>query len=146
MVDAVVEFLGGGRERRRLAGLFVMGYPCPLVVRESRSSAMRLHNHQRSDVRSHSSMRQPLPLHLKPSCNRKNSLNAGSSFNSLSFLGEPCCLSDNAIDFLLFGDCDLGLERHIWASSPSICRSPLRILALSREEMLSKETDSRDSI
>lgn len=37
-------------------------------------------------------------------------------------------------------------ERHIWASSPSICRRPFRSFALSFEEMLSNARDSKVSI
>ena len=87
-----------------------------------------------------------LPFHWKPSCNRKNSLNAGSSFSSRNLLGDVCCLSDSADDFLLCGDPGFAFERHICARSPSICRSPFRILLLSRDDMLSNESDRSDSI
>ncbi len=86
------------------------------------------------------------PFHWNPSWSRKNSLNAGSFFNSLSFFGDVGGLLDSSEDFLLCGDGDDGCARHICASSPSICRRPFLILELSREEMLSNPTDRRDSI
>lgn len=89
-----------------------------------------------------------IPFHWNPSCSRKNSLNAGSCFKSLKPLAFPCCccLSSNAELFLLCGLLELALERHICASRPSICLRPFRILTLSLEEMLSKESESSDSI
>jgi hypothetical protein len=44
------------------------------------------------------------------------------------------------------GDGFLVLARHIWASMPSIWRRPLRILAVSFEAMLSKESESSASM
>ena len=93
-----------------------------------------------------------LPFHSKPSCNLKNSLNAGSSDSVLSFFGDVAAcgwlsvmadalrLCDAADDF------KLEFERHICASSPSICRSPFRVFVLSLEEMLSNARERRASI
>lgn len=81
--------------------------------------------------------RRAEPFHLNPSCNRKNSLKAAS------FLKSRNCLHSLRDRFC--GD-NLALLRQICASKPSICRSPLRILVLSREERLLKDKASRDSI
>jgi len=89
-----------------------------------------------------------IPFHLNPSCNRKNSRNAASFLNSPSFLHSAVCVSPLPLTaelFLLCGD-NLLDDKQIWASRPSICRSPLRMRDVSREERLSKERERRDSI
>lgn len=92
-----------------------------------------------------------LPFHSKPSCKRKNSLNAGSSGSCPSFFGVDCCCSPRLIADAFRRcpgvDClDLLLERHICASMPSICRSPFRIFCVSLDAMLSKARESKASI
>jgi hypothetical protein len=92
-----------------------------------------------------------LPFHSKPSCNRKNSLKAGSSGNWPSFFGvlsscSPRLIAD-AFRRCPGADCfALPLERHICASMPSICRSPFRIFCVSLDAILSNARDSSASI
>lgn len=84
-------------------------------------------------------------FHLNESWILKNSLNAGSTPRSRSLRVES--LVSKADDFLLCGDSDKDVfDRQICANSPSICRRPLRMRKASVEEMLSKATDSSDSI
>jgi len=90
-------------------------------------------------------------FHSNPSCNLKNSRNAGSSLSSPScFLIGGSLPGSTIMDLGLFegaigfdGEVD---ERQIWARSPSTCRNPLRILPPSYEDKLSKERESRASI
>ena len=91
-----------------------------------------------------------LPFHSNPSCNLKNSRNAGSSFKLANSLGcaapssaPPAPITDRrlsaaavdmddddeGVEFL-----DLEGEMQICASSPSSCRSPFLILMPSKEE------------
>lgn len=81
-----------------------------------------------------------LPLHLKPSCSRKNSLKAASSLNT----PRPLASAMPSPPFL--GERAGALDRQICANRPSICRKPLRILVASTEEMLSKASERRDSM
>lgn len=80
------------------------------------------------------------PLHLNPSCNRKNSLNAASSLNT----PRPLASAIPSPPFL--GERAGALDRQICANKPSICRRPLRILVASTEEMLSNASERRDSM
>lgn len=80
------------------------------------------------------------PLHLKPSCNRKNSLNAASSLST----PKPLASAIPSPPFL--GERAGALDRQICANKPSICRRPLRILVASTEEMLSNASERRDSM
>lgn len=90
-----------------------------------------------------------LPFHSNPSCNLKNSRNAGSSFKLANSLGcaapspaPPAPIMDRRLsaatvdeddEELEFG-VDLDDERQICARSPSSCRSPFLILMPSKEE------------
>jgi hypothetical protein len=92
-----------------------------------------------------------LPFHSKPSCNRKNSMNAGSSDNCPSFFGVDSCCSPKLIAEAFrrwpgVEAFDLEPERHICASMPSICRKPFRIFCVSLDAILSKARDKRASI
>jgi len=86
-----------------------------------------------------------IPLYSKLSCSLKNSLNAGSEGKSCSVFGLALSLLLLFVVLLdgttearrLWPDDDFW-ERHICASSPSICRRPFRSFALSFEDMLSK--------
>jgi hypothetical protein len=85
-------------------------------------------------------------LYSNPSCNLKNSRNAGSSGSSPRVLGDDV-LNSGEIDARRFdGDECADVERQICASSPSICRRPFRIFRPSLEEMLSKERDNNVSM
>lgn len=92
----------------------------------------------------------PLPFHSNPSCNLKNSRNAGSSFKLANSLGcaAPSSIPPPITDRRLsaaaadvdeddegveFG-VDLDDERQICARRPSNCRSPFFILMPSKEE------------
>ena len=79
-------------------------------------------------------------MHLNPSCNLKNSLNAASSLNT----PRPLASAMPSPPFL--GDRAGALDKQICASRPSICRKPFLILVASTEEMLSKASERRDSM
>ena len=88
------------------------------------------------------------PFHSNPSCNRKNSLKAGSSRSAANCFPSGCVPGDcdgrrlhgddegdvDDVDVDDDDDDDDG-ERQIWASRLSICRRPRRILVASLEEM-----------
>lgn len=85
-------------------------------------------------------------FHSNPSCNLKNSLNAGSWLRSLSsFRGGGSLPGSMTLRRLSAEEFDEE-DRHICASRPSTWRSPLRILDWSYEERLSKERESSASI
>ena len=75
------------------------------------------------------------PFHSNPSCNLKNSLNAGSSFKDANSLGVRSLLLGFATDlrFSAAGIFD-DFDKHICASNPSNCRKPFLILPESKEE------------
>ena len=94
-------------------------------------------------VASIGSPKRCLPLDSKPSYSLENPLIATSSLHFLNTFACPSFLLLYSY-YLFFSD--VYYERHICASNPSICRSQFFILGASREEMLSKARDSRDSI
>jgi hypothetical protein len=122
----------------------------PMPSNRSRQSATRVATVVWLAMKRNATVRVS-PFHSKPSCNRKNSLKAGSSDNWLSFFGVDSCCSPMLIDeaFLRWPGVegfDLPLERHIWASMPSIWRSPFRIFCVSLDAMLSNASESSASI
>lgn len=88
-----------------------------------------------------------VPLHSNPSCNLKNSLNAGSSFKAPSSLGACAVLAVFIVDGRL--SAVVGFEerhRHNWARSPSSCFRPFLILLASEQERESNDIERSDSM